>query len=210
MNSTYFVVNLQTKTQKFSQIIGCAKSSKYINKMDNLEQKKYPIGEFLKPEIISDQEIDIHIKTLKDFPSKLKNLVGEWTDEQLDTQYREAGWTVRQLVNHLSDSHMNSFIRFKLALTENNPTIKAYDEAQWAELQDSFNMDIKPALQILKGLHKRWVFELKSLTNREFESTFHHPEQNRNITLRESLAFYAWHCDHHFAHIENLKKENNW
>lgn len=179
--------------------------------MDNLEHKKYPIGKFEIPTNISDIDIDDNTKILKNFPSKLKNLVEDWNDEQLDTQYREGGWTVRQLVNHLSDSHMNSYIRFKLALTENNPTIKPYDEAAWAELQDSINMPIEPALQILKGLHKRWVKELKSLTNREFdESTFFHPEQKKSITLRESLAFYAWHCDHHYAHIENLKKEKGW
>ncbi|QDP84090.1 putative metal-dependent hydrolase [Chryseobacterium sp. SNU WT5] len=178
--------------------------------MDNLELKKYPIGKFQLPEKISDQDLDRHIKTLKDFPGKLKNLVAYWNDDQLDTQYREGGWKVRQLVNHLSDSHMNSFLRFKLALTEDNPTVKCYDEAKWAELQDSFSIDIKPALQILKGLHKRWVFELKSLTNREFTSTFHHPEQNRDISLKESLAFYAWHCDHHLAQIENLRQEHNW
>ena len=194
----------------FSQIDHCAKSSKYQNKMDNLEHLKYPIGEFQDIPEITDQDIDNYIQTLKEFPRQLKSLVGNWTDEQLDTQYRAGGWTVRQLVNHLSDSHMNSFIRFKLALTEDNPTVKIYDQAKWAELQDSFNMDIKPALQILKGLHKRWVFELRSLTNREFESTFFHPEQNRAITLRESLDFYAWHCEHHLAHIESLKMENNW
>lgn len=178
--------------------------------MHNIEQKKYPIGKFQNLIKISDQDLDHHLKIIKDFPAKLKSLVGNWNDEQLDTQYREGGWRVRQLVNHLADSHMNSFIRFKLALTEENPTIKCYDEAKWAELQDSFNMDIKPALQILKGLHKRWVFEMKSLTNREFDSSFFHPEQNRNISLRESIAFYSWHCDHHFAHIENLKKEKGW
>lgn len=178
--------------------------------MDNLEQKKYPIGKFAAPERISDIQIDQYLKVLKDFPGKLKLLIGDWTDEQLDTQYRKGGWRVRQLVNHLADSHMHSYIRFKLALTEDNQTIKTYDEAKWAELQDSFTIDIKPALQLLKGLHKRWVYELKSLTNKEFESTFFHPEQNRKITLRESLAFYAWHCDHHYAHIENLKKEKGW
>ena len=178
--------------------------------MKDLEQKKYPIGKFEKPDSVNDMQIDDHIKTLKDFPGKLKNLVENWTDDQLDTQYREGGWTVRQLINHIADSHMNSFIRFKLALTEDNPTVKPYDEAAWAELQDSFTMEIKPALQILRGLHKRWIYELKSLTNKEFESTFRHPEQNRNITLRESLSFYAWHCDHHYAHIGNLKKEKGW
>lgn len=181
-----------------------------MEKMDKLEEKKYPLGNFIAPEVITDTDIDDYIRILKDFPAKIKNMVEEWNDEQLDTPYREGGWTVRQLINHLSDSHMNSYIRFKLALTEDNPTIKPYDEAAWAELQDSFTIDIKPALQILKGLHKRWVYELQSLTNKEFESTFHHPEQGRNITLRESIAFYAWHCNHHFAHIENLKKEKGW
>lgn len=178
--------------------------------MDNLEHKKYPIGQFQKPEKISDVEIDEHIAVIKNFPGKLKNLVENWSDDQLDTQYRTGGWTVRQLINHLADSHMNSFIRFKLALTEDNPTIKPYDEAKWAQLQDSFTIEIKPAMQILKGLHNRWVYELRALTNREFQSTFHHPEQNRDIALIESLAFYSWHCNHHYAHIENLKKEMNW
>lgn len=179
--------------------------------MEDHDNKKYPIGEFSIPENISDLDIDKHIRTLKEFPARLKNLLADWTDEQLNTQYREGGWRVRQLVNHLADSHMNSFIRFKLALTEQSPTIKPYDEAAWAELQDSRNMPIEPSLQILTGLHKRWVHELKSLTNREFaESKFFHPEQNKSITLKESLAFYAWHCDHHLAHIENLKKEKGW
>ena len=178
--------------------------------MEHTEQERYPLGKFETPENVTDADLDEHIRILKEFPARLKGLVDNWSDEQLDTPYRQGGWTVRQLVNHLADSHMNSFIRFKLALTEENPVIKPYDEAKWAELQDSFTIEIKPALQILKGLHKRWVYELKSLTNKEFESTFFHPEQNRNIPLRESLAFYSWHCNHHLAHIENLKKEKNW
>lgn len=178
--------------------------------MDKLEHKKYPIGKFQQPEKVTDVDIDKHIKTIKDFPSKLKYLVENLTDDQLDIQYRKGGWKIRQLIHHLADSHMNSFMRFKLALTEDNPTIKPYDEAQWAELQDSFSMDIKSSLQILKGLHKRWVYEMKSLTNKEFEHTFFHPEQSRNISLRESLAFYSWHCNHHFSHIENIIKEKGW
>ena len=178
--------------------------------MDNLEHKKYPIGKFQQPEHISDQDLDLYIQTIKEFPSKLKHLVEHWSDDQLDTQYREGGWKVRQLIHHLSDSHMNSFIRFKLALTEDNPTIKPYDEAKWAELQDSFSMEIKPALQILKGLHKRWVYEMKCLTNRDFESTYFHPEDQKKISLKESVAFYSWHCNHHFAHIENLRQEKAW
>lgn len=180
------------------------------NLSDNLEEKKYPIGNFETPETISDPETDVAIQTLKDFPAKLRELVEDLDDMQLDTQYREKGWTVRQLVNHLADSHINSYIRCKLALTENNPTIKPYDEAKWAELQDSINIPVQPALQLLEGLHQRWVHELKSLTNREMENTYFHPEQNRSISLREQIAFYAWHCEHHLAHIQNLKSQRNW
>ena len=178
--------------------------------MKKKKKKKYPLGEFQPPEKITDRDIDKSIRILRNFPAKLKNLVGNWSDDQLDTQYREGGWKVRQLVNHLSDSHMAAFLRFKLALTEDNPTVKPYNEARWAELQDSFSMPVKPALQILKGVHARWVYELKSLTNREFDFRFHHPEQNKTISLKESLVFYAWHCNHHFAHIENLKNEKGW
>ena len=131
-------------------------------------------------------------------------------DDKLDTQYREGGWTVRQLINHLSDSHMVSFTRFKMALTEDNPTIKPYDEAKWAELQDSRSEPVKYAFLILEGLHARWIHLLKTMTNREFEKTYFHPEHNALVTLRENLAFYAWHCDHHSAHIQNLKKEKGW
>ncbi|MDR4892056.1 MULTISPECIES: YfiT family bacillithiol transferase [unclassified Chryseobacterium] len=178
--------------------------------MSDLEKKKFPIGPFEAPESICDTTLDTYIKVIKDFPGRLKNLIEHFTDDELDTPYREGGWTVRQLVNHLSDSHMNSFIRFKLALTEDNPTIKPYDEAKWAELQDSFHMPVKPAMRMLKGTHQRWVVLLKSLTNKQFERTFHHPEHNKNYDLRESLALYTWHCNHHFAHIENLKKEKGW
>lgn len=171
---------------------------------------QYPIGEYTDPKTISDQDVDVFINTLKEFPGKLKNLVENLNDHQLDTPYRESGWTIRQLVNHLADSHLNSYIRFKLALTEDNPTIKPYNEKKWAELQDSFTIEIKPALTILKGLHKRWVYELRALTNRELESTFFHPEENRKISLRQSLAYYAWHCEHHLAHIKALKADIKW
>ena len=178
--------------------------------MSNLEKKKFPIGQFQKPENICDIKLDEYINVIKNFPGKLKNLIEDFTDDQLDTQYREGGWTVRQLVNHLADSHINSFMRLKLALTEENPTIRPYDEAKWAELQDSLNMPVKPAMRMLKGTHQRWTALLKSMTNKQFERTFHHPEQNQDSDLRTYLAHYAWHCDHHFAHIENLKKEKGW
>lgn len=178
--------------------------------MDKLNQKQYPIGKFTNYPKIDDAAMDEYILILKDFPKKLKNLVQDWDDHQLDTPYREKGWTIRQLINHLADSHMNSYIRCKMALTEENPVVKPYNESAWAELQDSFSIDIKPSLQILSGLHKRWVHELRSLTNNEFESTFHHPEEHRTFTLRESIAYYAWHCEHHLSQIENLKNEKGW
>lgn len=178
--------------------------------MNNIEAKRYPIGKFNEPRKISDSELDDYIKVIKDFPGKLKNLIENFTDNQLDTPYREKGWTVRQLVNHLADSHVNAFIRFKLALTEENPVIKPYHEAKWAELEDSTSINIKPAMRMLKGIHQRWYHLLKSLTNKQFERTFHHPELKRNYDLRICLALYVWHCNHHFAHIENLKTEKGW
>lgn len=178
--------------------------------METNKDPRYPIGEYKSPENISDVEVDEHLRVLKNFPSEVKELVEDWNDEQLDTQYREEGWSARQLINHLADSHMHSYLRFKLALTEDNPTIKTYNEATWAELQDSFAIEIKPALQILKGLHKRWVYEIKSLTNKELERTFFHPEQNRSISLRESLAYYAWHCEHHLAQLRTLAQKEGW
>jgi len=178
--------------------------------MNDLEKKKFPIGQFNAPASISDAELEQHIRVIKNFPGRLKNLIEDFSDEQLDTQYRPGGWTVRQLVNHLADSHANSFIRFKLALTEDNPTIKPYDEARWAELQDSTGISVKPAMRMLKGTHQRWYFLLKTLTNRQFERTFHHPEHHEDHDLRYYLALYVWHCNHHFAHIENLKRDQCW
>ncbi|WP_419870873.1 YfiT family bacillithiol transferase [Chryseobacterium sp. CT-SW4] len=178
--------------------------------MTNLEEKKFPIGPFIAPQNICDIELDGYIKVIKNFPGKLKNLVENWSDDELDTPYREEGWTVRQLINHIADSHINSFIRFKLALTEDNPIIKPYDEAKWAELQDSISISIKPALRIIKGTHQRWYVLLKSLTNKQFERTFRHPEHQEDHDLRYYLAMYVWHCNHHFAHIDNLKKEKGW
>ncbi len=172
--------------------------------------KRYPIGEYTTPKEISDIQVDEHLRTLKSFYGNLKNLVEDWGDQQLDTPYREGGWSPRQLINHLADSHMHSYLRFKLALTEDNPTIKPYNESAWAELQDSFAIDIKPSMQILKGLHKRWVYEIKALTNKELSRTFFHPELELSISLRESLAYYAWHCEHHLAQLKQLKKEQGW
>jgi len=175
-----------------------------------MEELKYPIGKFQKPDAYTSQILSTYISVINHFPQKLKQEVDHLTDEQLDTPYRPDGWTVRQVVNHCSDSHANAFIRLKLALTEETPTITAYAEALWAELPDSKNMPIQPALMLLQGLHSRWAIVLKNLTDKEWNRGFIHPEKNREIKLNESAGMYAWHCNHHLAHITGLKKRKGW
>lgn len=178
--------------------------------MSDLEQLKYPIGTFSSPDTITDTDIDDYIRSIKEFPALLRALVENFSDDQLNTQYREGGWTVRQVVNHIADSHTNAYFRFKLALTEECPTVKPYDEKQWAELQDSRTICIKPALQMIEGVHARWTYELKALTNKEFESTFFHPDDNARIALKNALAKYVWHGKHHLAQIKSLKERMQW
>jgi len=175
-----------------------------------LEETKYPIGRFEKPDIITTEILNNNIKVIELFPSRLRVEVEKLTDEQLDTQYRPDGWTIRQVVNHLADSHMNSLIRFKLALTEEKPIIKPYFEDRWGELEDSKNIPIEPALKILEGLHNRWVVLLKSLSKKDLEKSFIHPEHGKEFRLDEIIGIYAWHCNHHLAHITTLKKIKNW
>jgi len=128
----------------------------------------------------------------------------------MDTPYREGGWTLRQVVHHCADSHMNAFCRFKLAMTEEKPVIKPYEEARWAALADSKNLPVDASLAILKGLHERWTVLMKSLREAERHRTFIHPEHGREISLQETIGLYAWHGEHHLAHITSLKKARNW
>ncbi len=175
-----------------------------------MENLKYPIGKFKKPEIADNQFLNQCIQEIELFSGKLTIEVKHLTDEQLDTSYRPDGWTIRQVVHHCADSHMNSLIRFKLALTEDNPIIKPYFEERWAELTDTKLMLIEPSLKIIEGLHQRWVVLLRSLTKEDWEKTFVHPEHGKQIKLVENIGIYAWHCNHHLAHITNLKKSKNW
>jgi len=175
-----------------------------------LEEQKYPIGKFQKPDAYTSKAIAEYIATLEAFPAKIKKEVEHLTNEQLDTQYRAGGWTVRQVVNHCADSHINAFVRFKLALTENNPTIKPYEEGLWAKLADSETMPVAPALLTLEGLHIRWVVLIKSMTTADMKKSYFHPEQKKTIALEEVIAIYAWHCNHHLAHITTLKKAKGW
>ncbi len=174
------------------------------------EQDKYPIGKFVRPTDVSEQDIDNHISNIQTFPARLKAEVINLSDEQLDTPYREDGWTIRQVVNHVSDSHSNALIRFKLALTEDKPTIKPYMEDRWAELADSKTISIGPALTMIDGIHQRWAVLLKSMSENAFQRKFIHPEHGNEMTLYVTLALYSWHSNHHLAHITTLKKTKNW
>jgi hypothetical protein len=175
-----------------------------------LEQFKYPIGKFENPETITEEILAAWISAIAAFPHRLKNEVNGLNQEQLDTPYRPEGWTIRQLIHHCADSHINSYTRFKLTLTEDRPTIKPYWEDRWAELIDSKTLPVEYSINLLDGLHARWVGLLHSLTAQDFAKTFIHPEHKKEISLNEYVGFYAWHCNHHLAHITGVKKRNNW
>jgi hypothetical protein len=169
------------------------------------EALRFPIGKFQKPEIIHKQQIEDWIRIIKEFPGKLENEVKHLTLDEFQKQYRPNGWTINQVVNHCADSHMNSFIRFKLALTEETPTIKPYFENLWAELPDSKDFPTESSLKILAGLHERWVQLLENLSEEDLDKQFKHPETNALISLKTNLGIYAWHCEHHLAHVKNAK-----
>lgn len=170
---------------------------------------RYPIGKFDRNITITKEMKNDFINTIEVLPSQLRKEVENLTQQQLDTPYRDDGWTIRQVIHHLPDSHINSYVRFKLALTEDNPTIKTYEEHLWAELPDTFNTPISVSLNLLESLHIRWAILLRSLTDDDFNKTLQHPEWG-NITLNTMLALYDWHSRHHLAHITELKKKMGW
>jgi len=169
---------------------------------EELTRLKFPIGKFIGPNTITTQIIQTWIKEIADFPAKLKNLTGDLNTEKLNWKYRPGGWTIKQLVHHCADSHMNSYIRFKLALTEDTPIIRPYFEDRWAELPDSQDDDISDSMTLLTGLHSKWVKVLKSLDEDQLKLSFLHPESGQETRLGHNIGLYAWHCNHHFAHIE--------
>jgi uncharacterized damage-inducible protein DinB len=171
---------------------------------------RYPVGKFVMPTEWNAADVAKSRHILALLPAKLKSAVSSLSDQQLDTPYRDGGWTVRQTVHHVADSHMNAFCRFKLALTEDSPTIKPYLEAQWAELADSRTLPIASSLEILDGLHTRWLTLIDSLTPEQWQRGFVHPEHGRTMTLWQTGALYAWHSRHHVAHISNLRTRNGW
>ena len=175
-----------------------------------LEQLKFPIGKFEKPTTITKDDLLNWISEISTFPSRLKNEVNHLTNQQLDTKYRPEGWTIRQVVHHCADSHMNSLMRLKVTLTEDQPTVKPYYEERWAELADSKNMPIEPSLKMIEGIHERWTVLLNNLSESDYSKIFIHPEHGKAFRIDENIGMYAWHCNHHLAHITETKKRNNW
>jgi hypothetical protein len=175
-----------------------------------MEDPRYPIGRFTYESKVSPQLRERWIGEIAAAPGALRAAVTDLTPAQLDTVYRDGGWTVRQVVHHVPDSHLNAYTRMKLALTEDEPTIKPYDEARWAELADVQATPIETSLTLLECLHRRWVLLLRSLGPKELSRRFRHPEHNRSIGLDEMLALYAWHGRHHVAHITSLRSRMGW
>jgi uncharacterized damage-inducible protein DinB len=174
--------------------------------MDDL---RFPVGKFHYDGPPNDQQKQEFLNEIEQAPTKLRAAVKGLSDSQLDTPYRPEGWTVRQVVHHVPDSHLNSYVRFKLALTEEEPTIKPYAEDRWAELSDTKATPIDVSLTLLESLHDRWVRLLRSLTPEQWKRTFRHPELGP-MTLEKTLALYAWHSRHHVAHITELRKRMSW
>ena len=170
---------------------------------------RYPIGPFVLPADVTRADRDGYIAVLEAAPDKLRAAVAGLGDAQLDTPYRDGGWTPRQVVHHLPDSHLNSYIRCKWALTEDAPTIKAYLEDRWAELPDTRETPVAVSLDLLSAPHRRWTTLLRAMTEADFARTFVHPE-NGVQTLAESLACYAWHGEHHTAQITQLRERQGW
>jgi DinB superfamily len=170
---------------------------------------RYPIGPFAFEGPLTDGRRQRFIDQIAETPAKLCAAVEGLSPQQLDTPYRPGGWTVRQVVHHLPDSHLNSYIRFKLALTEEEPTIKPYYEDRWAELEDARHAPLDISLTLLESLHRRWVMLLGSLAAKDFARTFLHPELGV-MSLDKNLSLYAWHGRHHVAHIMSLRERSGW
>lgn len=174
--------------------------------MDDL---RYPVGRYQRPASLTPDQRRAGIDAIAAAPGHLRAAVRGLSDTQLDTPYRPGGWTVRQVVHHVPDSHGNAYFRFKLALTEDTPTIKPYDEAAWAMLEDSRSTPIETSLTMLDAVHDRWLRVLRAMSSSDFERRFNHPE-NGMMSLDQLLALYDWHGRHHVAHVNNLRARNGW
>ena len=179
--------------------------------MSASEDLRYPIGRMnLQDDPADARQRDEWIRTIEGLPQRLREAVKGFTPQQWDTPYRPGGWSVRQLIHHIPDSHLNAYTRFKLALTEDEPTIKPYDEAAWATLPDTQTTDPEVSLKLLEAVHTRWVVLLRAITDAAYRRTLRHPAAGRTFTLDQMLAQYAWHSEHHLRHITALCERQDW
>ncbi len=170
---------------------------------------RYPIGQYRPPETIGRAHLNAWIADLEALPANLRRAVDSLSDNQLETRYRPGGWTIRQIVHHIPDGHLNSYTRFRLGLTEHTPTVKPFEEAAWAELSDAKSGPIEPSLALTDGLHQRWTMLLRSLSDDDFKRTVRHPERGE-MALDWILGYFAWHSRHHVAHILNSRRREGW
>lgn len=180
-----------------------------MNAQNKVTDLRYPIGKFTYEGPLTEDRKRSFLDDIAKTPDNLRVAVKGLSQEQLDTPYRPGGWTVRQVVHHVPDSHLNSYVRFKLALTEDEPTIKPYAEDRWAELADTKATPLEVSLTLLDSLHDRWMRLLRSMTPEQWKRTFRHPELGP-MTLEKTLALYAWHGRHHVAHITALREREGW
>jgi len=174
-----------------------------------MEDVKYPIDKYRAQELHTPEEISSFIQRIQSLPSRFDSAIKNLSNKQLDTPYREGGWSVRQVVHHIADSHLNAYIRVKWILTEETPVIKAYDEKAWAETGETKSAP-EVSLALLKALHNKWVVLLKTLSTDQLKKELIHPATQKHLTLHNLIGMYAWHGDHHLAHITELKKRLNW
>jgi uncharacterized damage-inducible protein DinB len=175
-----------------------------------MENLSYPIGQFVYQGKYSAEQRKQLIFQIAETPTLLREALSNLSEAQLDTPYRPEGWTVRQVLHHIPDSHLNAYIRFKLTLTEDTPTIKPYLEEKWANLADTFQTPIDVSLALLEATYFRWVMVLKNMKDSDFDRTYFHPESQKTFTLDEALGLYVWHGKHHIAHITSLRKRMGW
>ena len=173
------------------------------------DELRYPIGKFVPKENYTAEDLQQFIRRIESLPAKIEKAVANLTVAQLNTPYREGGWTIRQVVHHVPESHMNAYIRFKWALTEETPTIKAYNEKAWAETPEIV-LDPGISIDLLKALHVKWVALLKNLSAKDLQRQYLHPETNRYNRLDTMMGMYAWHGEHHLAHVTSLKMRMGW
>ena len=178
--------------------------------MNNLELLKYPVGRFTMPTKITDEDVQEYIKILENLPTELAKTVRNFDDEKFDSPYRENGWTVQQVITHVADAHSRAYVRFKQGLEENKIVTKPHNDKKLTDLSNIQNTAVQTALQSITNVHESWVLDLKSLASHELNLTFFYPDAGRQMSLPEFLAIFAWHGEHHFAHIKSLKDRMGW